>query len=393
MQSFALIKNALMSEIDRKSQEVKPPVPMKNTLKTLIKIPSVKIFTSSIYNKKFAFDIPREYDNLSQLYIKCTLSTGSVASTVETYLATRILSNISLQTKQGTVLQKITPAYSHMRIDEIYGSSLYNCIAPSLDPEVSSPFLTADPVVFVPLFLFMSESVYTSLSTRSLEPLELECRINSSFAAMGLSADLTSATFELYALYHDENTSSNITDKLYTEKPNIERSLYGSYNIFQEDTITILSGQTSGRMLLRCPFPLFALHASLEAADASRNLIKTMKLTVGGVVILDLDYRINYQNFGTAQSFLETGTTSYFFSKNKERDFDSGLIVFSRSMYPCYLDVTFDTLSSDCTLNIFEEIRTHFDVTEEGIISLNSSDKEGTLEQANSSTAPANLLG
>jgi hypothetical protein len=277
-----------------------------------------------------------------------------------------------------------------MRIDEIYSSELYNCIVQGTEPDIA--FDAGNPTCFIPLFYFMSESLHTSLPTRSLEPLELECLTNIDKGSMGLSVNLTSATFELYALYHDENTSSAINDKLYTTK-DIPRTLYDSYNIFQEDSQVVTATSTSARLLLRCPFPLFALHASLVAADSTRTLIKTMKLTVGGVEILNMDYRINYQNFGNHNSFLENGTTSYFFSRNKARDSDSGLVVFSKSMYPCYLDVTFDALAADSTLNIFEEIRTHFDISIEGDISLNTSDKEGSLQHLNSSTQPAHLLG
>jgi hypothetical protein len=392
MQSFSLIKNALMQEIDSNAVEIQPPKPLKNTLKTLVKISNPKNFSTGVlYNKRFTFDIPKEYDNLSQLYIKATLSTNSTASTVETYLAAKLLREINLRTKQGTILQTILPFYTHMRIDEIYGSELYNCIAQGTEPDIT--FASGSPTCFIPLFYFFSESLYTSLSTRSLEPLEIECLTNFDKGTMGLSVDLTSATFELYALYHDENTSSAITDKSYTLKHDIPKHLYGSYNIFQEDSQVVLATSTTARLLLRCPFPLFALHASLVAADSTRTLIKTMKLTVGGVEILNMDYRINYQNFGNHNSFLENGTTSYFFSRNKARDADSGLIVFSKSMFPCYLDVTFDALAADSTLNIFEEIRTHFEISPEGKIGLNTSDQEGTLQQLNSSTQPANLLG
>ena len=342
MQSFNLIQNELMSMIDNQSRSPEPESALKNTLKTLVKRNVQTTYsTGQIYNKKVAFDIPREYDNLSQLYLKVTLSTGSVACDVDSYFATKIFKEIQLRTKQGTVLQTLNPQYLSARLDEIYSTGLYTNIALSIEPD--QLFVNGDPTCFVPLFFFFSESIETALRTRSLEALEIVATTNNDYGSMGLSIDLTSINFELYYLYHDENTSSKITDVIYTEK-SIPREIVSSYNIFQEDPQVIATGATSARLLLRCPFPTFALHISLVDANSNRFQVKTMSLTVGGTTIVNLDYRINYDMFGANKAYLENGSFTYFFSRNRRRCADSGLITFSRSMFPCYLDITFDAL-------------------------------------------------
>lgn len=390
MESFSLIDNALMSIIDKNSQEPPRPLDLKNTLKTLVTIQPLNTYsTGTIYNKKFTFDIPREYDNLSNLYIKCYLSTGSVTVTPETGFSPKIFKEVTLRTKKGTTLQTITPSYTGARLDSLYGSELYTAISVGLQPDGAGNFSDGIETCFVPLFFFFSEGLETSLNTRCLEQLELECVTNDNTGLLGLgSTDLTSATFELFALYHDINNSSKITDFSYTNKINVPKYLFGSYNCFQEDVTVISTGSTRARLLLRCPFPTFAIHVTLIANDSTQTQINTLRLNIAGRDLVNLDYRINYQMYGFTSSFLESGTFTYFFSRNKTRNSDSGLITFSKSMFPCYLDVTFPALSSDSSLIVLSEYRTQFNVNLKGEISLNTSDMPGTLQQANSSNDP-----
>ena len=393
MESFALLKNNLIAKTDMNSKNTSLSRPLKNTLKTLVKIPISQVFTTGgIYSKKFVVDIPRQYDNLSQLYIKCYLSTGSVASTVETSFASKIFKKIVLRTKKGTELQTITPEYSQARIDENFGTELYTHLNIGIEPDAT--FLSGDPTCVVPLFFYFSESENTFLNTRDLEQLELEAILNVSKESMGMSVDLSSASFELYALYHDENTSNKFSDQILTKK-SVINSISGSFNIFNEDSLICSTGTTSARLLLRCPHPLYVLHLSLVNATSARAQITSVKLSVGNNTLIEFDYRMNYQNYGKSKSFVETGTVSLFFSKLKDRTVDSGLVTFSKEMFPCYLDVTFSSLDADYTLNAFEEYRTNYTVSKIGEVSMSDDVRdfiEG-LDQLNSSTAAASLTG
>ena len=396
METFNNLSNKLIKEIDSIAREPKEPVPMKNTLKTITKaISSTNFGSQSVYNNTFSVEIPRSFDNLAQVYVKCTLSNGSVASTAESYLGTKIFKYIRIRTKNGLVLQTFTPRYLQSRMDQVFDSPIYTYLALGVQPDVAFTIGGADPTLFVPLFPFFSESELTFLRTMSMEQLEIQFVTNSSKEAMGLSVDLTNITTELHCLYHDQDNSTNKVDRDgYTgDMPHLPRYVKNSYSMFEEDTLTVLSGATSARLLLRCPHPLFSLSAALVDASSNRAQIKTMKLSFGDRVFLELDYRINYQNYGDNKSFLENGTFTYFFSKLKERAIDSGLITFTEEMFPVYLDITFDALGSNYSLYVFEEYRTYFSIDDRGFLSL-SEDIQGWREnqkQANSSTAAADL--
>ncbi len=383
MESFALIKNELIKNTDARSVVYGQPKPLKNTLKTLVKTSTKDSFTTNtLYSSKFTMEIPRSaYDNLSQLYIKATLSTAvsgtPTASTVETYLATKIFKQIRFRTKRGTILQYITPSYSSMRIDETINTPLNTFLSNSIEPDIA--FADGDPSVIVPLFLFFSEDQYSFLNTRNLEQLELELTVNDSKESMGMEVDLTSAIFELYSLFHDTNESNANSDFYYTKKPGVQRSLVGSYNMFEEDDLVCPQSSTSAKLLLRCPHPLFVLHMSLIDENTNRAQIKTVKITVGSRVMMEFDYRMNYQMYGHQRAFLENGTVSLYFSKLRERCYDSGLITFSKEMYPAYLEITYDSLPADYTLHSFEEYRTNYTIDDIGQISL-SDDVKNSYE-------------
>jgi hypothetical protein len=386
MQSWNLINNDLINKTEARSVESRLVPPLKNTLKTLVKKGNSQKYTgATLYGSKFIFDISRSYDNLSQLYIKCTLSTGSVDSTTETYFASKIMRRINLRTKQGTTLQLITPRYTQARLDELQTTQLFTHLNASIEPDVAwtNPTVTC----FIPLFYFFSEDTSTFLRTRNLEALEIECVVNDSKESMGMSVDLTTASFELYSLYHDVNTSNKFSDQPWTTKTDIPRALKGSFNIFEEDQVTCGTGSTSKRLLLRCPHPLYVLHVALVDSSTNRAQIKNVRLIVGGNELINLDYRINYQVYGNQHSFIESGTISIFFSQEKARSVDSGLIVFSKEMYPTYLEIEYDTLASDYTLYAFEEFRTNYRVDGDGVILLSDDDRPGTLDQGNSEIA------
>ena len=380
MQNFNLIQNDLIKTIDQKSIDSTPKVdPLSNTLKTIKKVlPGQTLNGNPIYNKRFLFDIPREYDNLAQVYIKCTLTTGLLTNS-ESYLGAKIFKEIYLKTKNGVVLQKITPKYTSARLDELNNTPLENILNASIEPDTD---FTTPATLFVPCFLFFSENVNSFLKTRSLEKLEIEVCTNVNKESMGMDQDLTAASYELFLQYHDVNTSSRITDELWTIK-NIPKMFYGSFNIFEEDLVEIPTSATSAKLLLRCPYPVFAVHVAIVDASTNRKQVKTFKITTANDDLVDIDYRINYQLYSDKQSFLPSGTTSYFLSKTKDRSVDSGMIVFSKEMFPSYLEVTFNA-SAGYTLYVLCEYRTNFTISDKGVVNVNFSSDGSLMDQQNS---------
>jgi hypothetical protein len=230
MESWALQQNSLLNFINTTAVEPVRPVNYKNTLKTMVKSYPINVqgSSSAIFGRRIQFKIPRSHTGLSQLYIKCTLSTQSGAATVESYFASKIFSEISLDTLTGTTLQRITPEYTAMRIDSLYNTPLYDHIAIGLEP--SAAFSTGTVTCIVPLFYFFSESIGSFLDTRNLEQLVINCRTADTKEAMGMSLNLKTASYELFCLFHDENTSNKNSDKYWSIKQGLPKNLISSWD-------------------------------------------------------------------------------------------------------------------------------------------------------------------
>lgn len=383
MNSWKLIDNELINTVDKKSSFFpEKEKSLKNSLKTVVKKQiSYSLNSNSIYSRKFVVDIPKEYDFLSQAYVKATLGNGTLSETPEPFLGARIFKKIYLRTKNGTVLQELTPEYTLNRIDELQNTPLYRWTEVGCEPQTN--FSDGNVELVIPLFFYFSESQLSFFRTRPLEQCELEFEVNDTAGNMGMTTTLTSASFEFYFKYFDTDDSSRAMNQLDTVKNSslnykIPKYLYGSFNIFREDEKTVLAGSTTTRLLLRCPNPTFALHVSLVNSSGKFKQIKNLKIVTGGVDLVDMDYRVNYDLFNNKQSFGGVGTTTLWFSKNKSRTEDSGLIVFSKAMHPSYLELEFDSLDSDYILKTYCEHRTLFAVSEQGFINF-STDFEGSL--------------
>lgn len=400
MEIFSNLDNAYIRKVDSMAKERALESPLKNTLKTIVKISDFQVLDTApgaIYNKKFTMDIPRSYDNLAQLYIKCYLGTGLDFATYDTDIGTKIFKKIVLQTSKGTVLQTITPEYIQMRIDEYKDSQLYTRLSSCIYPDTT--FTASEEVeVYVPLFFFFSNSENLFLNTRNLEQLQLFLQTNDSKEAMSLSIDLTSARFELYALYHDIDESNKYSDQIVYKKQGLPKSLKGTFNIFEEDAQTVLAGAEKVSFILRCPYPAYAIHFTLfNPVDLKKEQIKNVKMKFGNREFLNLDYKMNFQLYGHNKGFVQDGTFSYYFSKLKDRVVDSGLITFSKEMSPCIVELTFLSQSFivDYQLKTFVEYRSVHDVDEYGNISLNNvlrPIKEGQ-NSSNAVQAPADMTG
>lgn len=370
MEVFNQMHNTLIKNIDAMSVDPQVEKPQKNTLKTFVKLGEITRTTGSIYNQKMSFELKREYDNLSMLFIKNTLANGGNADTPSNMFGTKIYKKIRLSTRRGTVLQEITPTYTQLRIGQLKGSQLYEKLEDSV--KIKGSFTSGNnPTVITPLFLFCSEDSTTFLSTRLYENLVLELETNTGTSEMGLSELLTLLKIEVYGLFFDTNTSSSVTDQLNTIKPGIPRQIVGSFNIFYEDDVSIINGQTSAKLLLRCPHPTFCLQAQITDLQDANIQIDRIKMSFANRTFLDLDYSMNYQFFGSQQGFIPANGFSYFFNKQKKRNVDSGLITFSKEMSPCIIEYFFVS-NGNYTIKTMCEYRTNYKVDETGFISLSN---------------------
>jgi len=387
MEYFNLMKCALIENTDKISVEHSLEKPMKNTLKTLVNFETVVKTGSNIYSNTFSVDIPRSYDNLSQLYIKLTLSTGLAAITPASMLATKIFKKITLRTKRGTTIQKLTPEYIQARIGELEGTPLYTKIESSIDS--SSLFSAGSVVVYVPLFFFFSENENVFLNTRKYEQLELEMQFNDTSELMGMeTVDLTSVTCDFYGLFHDTNGSSYTNDMIFTNK-NPEQ-VKGSYDIFFEDNQTVSDSSTSTKFILRNPHPTFAMHIIITNQDGDTKNINRIKMSIGSRIILDLDLLMNYTFYGSKKGFIDSNAFTYYFSKMKERSVDSGLIIFSKEMSPTTLELFYDSdaipTGANYVIKTVMEHRTNFTINEKGEFSLSDDVKDIVEGQLSTNT-------
>lgn len=390
MNQWSLINNPIINEANQNSRELpKVQKSYTNTLKTIKTVrPSTVYGSNTIYGNTFLFDIPRQWDNLAQLHIVATIN-GNAQGSIETYFATKIFSEIILQTKNGNRLMKIDPNYTAARLDEIFDQQLYFYITSNLEPPQATGMTPAFQVT-IPLFFFFSEEIGNFLHTRKMEPLELFCVVNKDAQSMGIvGAEIVSASFELKLTYHDTNDSSAVTDypqilnketkyfdKLYSNAKSylfkVPKKLIGSFDVYSEQIFPVAANQTYSKVYLKCNYPAYVMHIALiDPASTARNQVLTARLTVGGDEVFNIGYGQNYSMYGQKHSFLENGTFTYWFSIEQSRNRDSGLIIFSESMANTYLEITNTAIADLYYLYVFYEYKTDLELDDNGMINTN----------------------
>ncbi len=398
MEYFNKIKNVFIKSEEAISVSPTIKKPYSNRLKTQLTEHLQGSGTGTVYSRRLTHDISRTYDNLAQLYIKFDIvaTPAEFDFSVKEGFAAKILSQIILRTKQGVILQTISPEYTLMRIDELSGSSSsFQRISVGLDPDDS--FSTIAPpaivtsgtcTVYLPLFMFFSEGVTNFLNTRMLEQLVLDVQIAPDNASMGIvelnegdfpPPAITSITMTVYSTYHDVNTSSIIPSQPFSRKPGVPKSLVLSYNTFYEEDTLLVVGQSSARLLLRNNQALFNVHSFIRSnSDTTRVKINTITISVvGHEIVRELPLELNYTKYSEDRGYIDSEAYSYWFSECESRLYDSGLITFNSddSMFPVFLTVTFDPLSASetfpeetWTLKVFSEYRTNHEVSSLGDI-------------------------
>lgn len=369
MQDFMLVKNTFFNETRNQGLDARPlPSGLTTKLKTVKSVKAVPL-TSGIYGQKLSFQVPRQYDNLSQIFIKMTLSAAGDANPAS-YLATRVLKNIYVQgAKTGTLLSNIQPLYSLVRYDQLTQTSMQNFLQNCLDP--NEDFEANTVTLYLPLFSFFSDSGVSALPTRSLEDLEIIAYTNDDADLMGLADDLTDATFEAFFVYYDTPSTKTFKDNngdnmLYGTVP----KLIGTYDTYYEEPLAVPTGSTEAKILLRCPEPVFNICFAVKDPITSDFVnITRFKLTMGREDVVDLDTRINFTlSTKDEVSYVDGSVCCYWFSEERNRQINTGLTVFTDSFAPSYLTVYFDETTADSNLYVFYEIRTQIDVNKSGML-------------------------
>ncbi len=354
MNSFSNIKDPLIIDLNKSAVESRSTESnMVSKLKTFVKVPVTNDSAANVYGRSMSVGIPRHYNNLQNIFIKCTLTcTGdnSGASAPQPYFGTRIFKEIRIRTKNGTTVQLNTPTYSYARIDELFDSPLYNQIAASVD--VDGTWNNSTVSIVVPIFSWINND---PIQTCFLEPMELAFVTNTDKGIMGLSADITAATYEVCFQFNDDLHKEKDPRHLDTRK-----MLINYTDVFQEpNPLTVLSGATTCRMQLTCQFPVF-VSSFMLTGSTSGNIakIRTMVITTANTTVVDMDFRNNYTlEEGVRQLGLvnSAGPFTYWWGRERSRKSMSGLMSFMDVMYPVWVTLTFDAIAEDMTLNVVHE--------------------------------------
>lgn len=338
----------------------------KNVMTKIARLEPTRYYGSrtTVYGRRFSFDVPRDYNNLSQIYIKATYDVAGDPDP-QTALGTRILSLINLRGKaSGSIIATCTPDYSIARLDEIQNTPLYSQISQAVesDKDVSGAGDKTGVNVIIPFPAWFNKSGW-ELPTRYLEDLELECVTNSSKEAMGILVDITAITFEVIYKYKD--------NVFYDENP--FPALMMGYNMYQENSVDVSSGATTAEILVNCPYPVFCSHILAKTSTQNFFDVERIEVTAGGVEIMNVDkYTLfNYDESSNNVGISGTGPVPLYWNQDITRDVleNDSYVAFNGSMYPTKIKVYFrEAVGSAGTLSVVSEYKQAYDVNETGVI-------------------------
>jgi len=343
MQSFQLMNNPLI-------QRTCP----KNTLKT-----SKRVFTrdahspTNYYGQKYVFEIPQNHNNLSQAFIKCTVNSAAAINS-DLQQGIFMFKSISLKTRRGLTLMTQSDIYASARVDEYDGTQIGSYIEPliQLSPALDGA-TNLSAVVWVPLFMFFSEHSEAFLQTRQLEPLQFECLMNSTKEAMHMDADPDSISVEMYLFFQDDKVQQDMS---------LPKQLKCTYDVYDEIVYRIPdTGVTKHRMLIQCPFPSYLMRISMIASDLdilTYNNITGLKLTTQGTDIVDMDTKLNFCLGLPENALVGNSAINYWFGTNRNRcEMHDGLVSFTGTMAPTWLELTFDATTENYDIYVqFEHV-------------------------------------
>lgn len=354
-----------------KLQLLKNPYIGEKSLKLSKVVPSRLInphTSGTAYNQLLSFDLAnvRQHNGLYRMFIKVSdivydpdQSTPYTFS-FENYFV-YLIKKLRLRTKKDTTLMEYDYRYILKRINENennYWGELYDDL---------TSFTNTTTTAYVPLFTFFDQS--RPLDLRKMEDLELLLEINdlsstfdSGFVAPNDEFNLVSARFDLVCLFEDSIEKAEIVNigdlTLYGPKTT---KLEGAYDVFYEPSVAV-SNSTTVRVRLECPYPCFAIHALAQGSLMTTfGSITNAKLESANEVIFDLDSRLIQLHQPTAENtffsyqFVSGDLVDKFGTKSYNTK-ASGLIDFSSSFYPAYLELTFSSAFTGDVVVFYEYV-------------------------------------
>ncbi len=324
------------------------------------------------YSQVINFEIPKEYNNLSQLFVEITATTAGDNTNHALYTGCWWFKKMTLQTKSTVPLTSNTNNYLSVRTDELAQSPINSLVADAMEP--SPTFNATTSVFYVPFFAWFSDSIDKMIPTFYLEQLELVCEVAGSKEEMGLPADVTSASYRLVCEYHDDLVRRSNPFPLSWEV----------YDVFEE--MPVLNNGTNNytETTMSCSFPVFVNHSLIKDSSQQMGTITNVSYKVAGEEIVNTSPRIMFslasggETLPTDVNMEPNSATSYYFSRlrgNQARGpKNTDFVNFTRSMYPCVIRADHTADATKYLYNVCE-YKVILDIDSEGRVSRRVSNK------------------
>lgn len=307
------------------------PIGMKKT----VHLESKKLV--NIYKDHHTWEIPRSIGYLAQIILKLELAASADNLELTAFFSSRFFKYIYLRCiSGGRGLQRITPHYTRMRIDNSEDISFYyNMMKPNI------PWDTNTITCYVPLFLWISESPSNFLDLSSVEPLELMTITNDGVSEMGLNTGI--ATGSITPILTVFELANNIPKMNYT---------FLSYDAQDELVYALDNSSTTKTIEINNKKCVFAMHMAITNGFTSRK-INSFQLKVAGKTVIDYDRFIGVEMWNKQVEY--TGNTlTYWFSLDKCRTKNT----FAQNFHDLEnkeLTVHYDSTGADYELVVFFE--------------------------------------
>ncbi len=326
-----------------------------NTLrKTVVRYPKnfYKTPGTAPYSKIINFEIPTEYNNLTQIFVKVTATTTGDNTNHSLYAGCWHFKRMYLQNKMGIRFMTNSANYLSVRTDELAQSPINSLLSNAMEP--SPTFNNTTSTFYVPFFAWFSDDVEKTIPTFYTEQLELVCEVADNKEGMGMPSDLTDASYEIICVYQDD---------VERKQSPLPMSIV-SYDIYEEPPILNNGVDGFTRGTLSCNYPVFATHSIVKDLSQQFSTVTQIEYDLPNEKLVDLDPRIGFSLASNGTTLpvdvnIETNSTnSYYFSRYRgnvaRSEKNTDFVTFTGSMWPCTIKVTHAADATKYLYNICE---------------------------------------
>ena len=311
---------------------------------------------TAVFGRKIIFNVPKEYNGLSQIYIKSALTCTGAANPMP-FLGCRVFDQIIVRTKRGTILFVQGPQFCQSELDSLGNTPLRQQLEKATTPDGNWASNTI--TVITPVFAWFS-SPNKQLPSRHLEDLEIECTVAADYNKMGIdNVSLTAGVFEVYFKFYDD----------VEPKPLTAGKVVG-FDTFVETPVSNASGATNSTCYLTCPFPVINTSVGVINDNQALYEINRIVVTSKGSELIDVDRRMLYSLASKKEISIEDGGFSQlYWGLEHDKNNVSDYMIFNKSMYPCALTATYSQpIAAPSTMYVIHTYAQTFEYLSNGTI-------------------------